>query len=455
MPNDDYVTFKSTIGDKTFPVRVQRKWALQYRDSAPNSKEFLEAEKHLDDAAYEEFRGRTESMKDKASRLEGKGLQDTSADLLLPLGAAQAARFGMGALAEYGGKAATSMATGTMGGLGAREVARRLHAPEWVQDAATVAGGLAGGLAPGKIRSSIAAIPDEVVGNSTPLRLLKYAATPKVNVSSNLAAENRAINPGRAVEPVVQAPSPEFESIPATQTPSGRRPGGISTIPPVTPVRARTPLWQNGSPVIDPVVQAPAPVEPIPATQTLSGRTPGGINNIPSAPPARPTPLWQQNKEPIITPSPEVNPIPATETPSGRRPGGINNITPSPVPPVTGAAPTAPAPSTSTVPPVTGEPTVPPFQPKMPQGMKEGEVDQFLAPMNRDQLNRQAHAMFQDMELPTSPAGQNAHPRISAAATNNFGKSWSKITDDQMRLIIKYGYLKRDLPVMGQLKPKP
>ena len=59
-----------------------------------------------------------------------------------------------------------------------------------------------------------------------------------------------------------------------------------------------------------------------------------------------------------------------------------------------------------------------------------------LAPIDKFEMNRMAHARAQELNLPGSPAGKSGHPNLSAMAKKKFGvNSWADLSVDQMRQV--------------------
>jgi hypothetical protein len=92
--------------------------------------------------------------------------------------------------------------------------------------------------------------------------------------------------------PVSPSAPPEFESIPQTETPSGRKPGTGEPKAAPAPPATRVPLWQRIQAASTP--QSPPEFSSIPQTQLPSGRIPGvaqpGLNIDVSAAPKPSTP---------------------------------------------------------------------------------------------------------------------------------------------------------------------
>lgn len=189
--------------------------------------------------------------------------------------------------------------------------------------------------------------------------------------------------------------------------------------------------WKHGggqpNPSFQPSVRStPGFVPPVPSSETIgvssdlpSGRVPGPAPlPVPPVLPTRAAPAWQDiqlNPRPSM---PDVDPI-RGPLPSGRDPNSIFR--------------------SGSIQPVEGGPV--PIQP--------------LPPIDKFEMNRMIHARAQEIDLPGSPAGKNAHPQLSLAAQSNYGaKSFADLTVDQMRKIYDYLSTQKRLPINGELKLK-
>ena len=75
-----------------------------------------------------------------------------------------------------------------------------------------------------------------------------------------------------------------------------------------------------------------------------------------------------------------------------------------------------------------------------------------MKPLDKFEMNRMAHARAQELDLPGSPAGRNAHHLLSNAARILYGvNSWSLLDVDQMKQVHDFMDRFRRLPVRGEL----
>lgn len=197
-----------------------------------------------------------------------------------------------------------------------------------------------------------------------------------------------------------------------------------------------------------PAEAAPASMEPFKINPVTAKRMQFGGPTEPgySAPG---TTIPRGNYTPPVAESPAIEPIKPFKpnpnimrnikgTPAGGEPGmptstGRNIPRKGYVPPVEEA--NLPANTT----PVEGEATMSGSSP--------------LAPIDKFEMNRLAHARAQEVELPGSPAGKSGHAQLSKAALDNFGvKSWSDLSVGQMRQIHDFIDKFKRAPAKGDLK---
>ena len=271
--------------------------------------------------------------------------------------------------------------------------------------------------------------PFQPSAGSTPGFVPPVPSSETIGVPSNLPS-GRVPGPAPLPEPLPPRPDPAWSNIqinPRTSMPginanglpltlpSGRTVGPAPSINP-TPQNVRlTPEWQGIS-----TTSSGGNIPDLPSipSNLPSGRSVGPSPTVPPVLPTRAAPAWQDiqlNPRPSMT---DVDPI-RGPLPSGRDPNSIFR--------------------SGSIQPVEGGPV--PIQP--------------LPPIDKFEMNRMIHARAQEIDLPGSPAGKNAHPQLSLAAQSNYGaKSFADLTVDQMRKIYDYLSTQKRLPINGELKLK-
>jgi hypothetical protein len=130
-----------------------------------------------------------------------------------------------------------------------------------------------------------------------------------------------------------------------------------------------------------------------------SGRTPPAWTSLASSGPA---------------PPPEATAIPGT-LPSGRMPGGIQNQV-TPLDTSTG----------ETLTPLPNGEFRNPVQPISPEGGPM-PTNASAQPMGAEEMNRELHAMVQQLDLPGSPPGQKPTGMLTKSAKDAFGQDYADI----------------------------